>query len=85
MRTAQGRRHQIRALLAHAHAPLAGDLRYGSGGVALSDASVALHAVQLQLPATLQLGRTNDLAGRVFTAPVPSAWQSWFGVLDKKG
>ncbi|KAL7560375.1 hypothetical protein ACA910_002335 [Epithemia clementina (nom. ined.)] len=72
VRTNQGRRHMIRALLGSiGSCPVAGDLRYASSSSSsltrtatttlkntpLSDQSVALHAAQIILPPTLQLGQ----------------------------
>ena len=79
VRTQQGRRHQIRALLSQA-CPIAGDLRYGALQ-ALADQSVALHAYSLQLPLKLKLGSVEP--GRRFIAKPPPQWNAWFGVGKK--
>jgi len=80
VRTHQGARHMIRALLSQCgSSSIAGDLRY-QASQALPDQSVALHARRLQLPETLQLG---SLAQRHFIAPLPSTWNDNFGVTEE--
>lgn len=71
-----GRRHQIRAHLAHQRCPILGDPEYGgpsvlaSGGRRLEIPRVALHASRLELP-----------TGEIFEAPPPGDFQSWVSVL----
>ncbi len=53
-----GRRHQVRAHLAHVHLPILGDTRYGAPAAGPSRASrVMLHCTRLELPHPLT-GRT---------------------------
>jgi 23S rRNA-/tRNA-specific pseudouridylate synthase len=78
--TNQGTRHMIRALLAMANCPLAGDLRYGAVRP-LNDRSVALHARHLYLPDTLQLGNQANTQ-RSFCAPIPHTWNEYFGLVE---
>lgn len=67
VRTNQGARHMVRALLQ----PLAGDLRYGAHE-ALDDRSVALHARYIGVP-----GRG------AWTAPIPYQWDRYFGIREE--
>uniref|UniRef100_A0A7S2YFR3 Pseudouridine synthase RsuA/RluA-like domain-containing protein n=1 Tax=Entomoneis paludosa TaxID=265537 RepID=A0A7S2YFR3_9STRA len=82
--TQQGRRHMIRALLGQvAYCPIVGDFRYANnhhnndrfvanGGeqtIPMPDQSVALHAAQLTLPPSLQLGQPNQKRTRPTVVP----------------
>lgn len=68
-----GRPHQIRVQLASMGCPIAGDVKYGFAAP-LPDASIALHARQLQFihPVTKE--------SLVISAPLPqNDWWKWFG------
>lgn len=75
-----GRRHQIRAHLAHQGCPILGDAEYGGplalelGGRRLEVSRVALHASRLELP-----------TGEVFEAPLPEDFQGWVSALRGRG
>ena len=93
VRTSEGARHMVRALLAQVgNCPIVGDLRYwtqGRGGTGnghsdandpLGDRSVALHAHGLYFDKRrLRLGSLDTFG---FRAPVPPAWESFFGIGD---
>ena len=74
VRTREGARHMVRALLAQVGgAPICGDVRYGAS-YPLPDRSVALHASLVILPDSLVL----PLDRHDFVAPPPVEWTSWF-------
>jgi 23S rRNA pseudouridine1911/1915/1917 synthase len=78
VRTNEGARHMVRALLAQRGlCPIRGDLRYGKTGPALPDQSVALHARRVSLDPSLRLGNLDVL---VFQSPIPATWESYFGI-----
>lgn len=92
IRTHDGARHMIRALLASYGMVVAGDGRYRGRGVGaatdttptttrpaflfLPDQSVALHAHTIALPPSIPLGETLQ---RSFVAPIPALWSKVFG------
>jgi 23S rRNA-/tRNA-specific pseudouridylate synthase len=91
VRTRDGARHVIRALLSRvARMPVVGDVRYGAR-TALPDQSVALHAHRLQWPWSEHTMETAGFGGRRcrntavvpgpghVEAPIPDTWYSWFG------
>lgn len=81
VRTSEGARHMIRALLAQVGmCPIEGDLRYNSTAMTLSDQSVALHAYRIILDDRLQLG---SLKTHEFVAPIPPTWGRFFGILPE--
>ncbi|TAH37322.1 MAG: RluA family pseudouridine synthase [Planctomycetota bacterium] len=63
-----GRPHQLRAACAALGCPLVGDLKYGARAP-LPDASIALHARELEFPHP-----TQDEVVRIRAAPPESAW-----------
>ncbi len=69
-----GRKHQIRAQLAHMGCPILGDVRYGASE-ALEQRAIALHAWKLVLPHPTK-GETVDLS-----CPVPMNWP-WSAAMD---
>lgn len=72
-----GRKHQIRAQLAHAGLPIIGDRKYGSP--IPFHAGIMLHAVSLQIQHPTQ--KTPDTQKPLqlhFTAPLPKSWQQKF-------
>jgi 23S rRNA-/tRNA-specific pseudouridylate synthase len=80
IRTQQGSRHMIRALMACYGIPVAGDKRYQATDV-LGDQSVALHAYSLRLPNSLRLG---DIQQRLFSAAIPKTWDRYFGITNEQ-
>ena len=66
-----GRKHQIRAQLAHTGFTIVGDVRYGAPA-RLKSKEIALHAHSLEFehPTTKELMRLK--------APVPESWQRLF-------
>lgn len=75
VRTHQGSRHLVRALLAQVGGQaILGDLRYGRTRQALPDRSVALHARSIDLPTSLVLGADGLSQPRRFVAPIPLTW-----------
>lgn len=80
VRTSDGARHMVRALLAQVGAcPMEGDVRYDAAAAALQDQSVALHAFRVSLDTRLKLGSLKTF---YFQAPVPSTWEDYFGIQD---
>jgi 23S rRNA pseudouridine1911/1915/1917 synthase len=78
VRTSDGTRHMVRALLAQVGAcPIAGDVRYNATAAALFDQSVALHAFRVALDKRLKLGSLETFE---FQAPIPSTWEDYFGI-----
>jgi 23S rRNA pseudouridine1911/1915/1917 synthase len=73
LRPQTGRRHQLRAQLAHRGYPIFGDKRYGS--VQRFDDAIALHARQLTF---MHPTRHDSIT---LTAEVPHLWTSRFGNL----
>lgn len=67
-----GRKHQIRAQLAHRGAPVLGDLRYGSRAPFAEGRGVALHAHRLVVEHPT---RREPVA---LAAPPPAAWDELF-------
>jgi 23S rRNA-/tRNA-specific pseudouridylate synthase len=98
IKTDQGYRHMIRALLGCHGAPIAGDVRYGSV-VELVDRSVALHARRLSMPLTDKLrtlvahhSNTAETFSKytaisegccTWTAPLPPLWRGMFGISEQ--
>ena len=93
-RTSEGARHMVRALLAQVgECPILGDVRYwkpnrqSSDNDAddkgpLPDRSVALHAYGVYFDKNqLQLGSLDTFE---FKAPVPSTWESYFGIRNQE-
>mmetsp|Transcript_52398 Transcript_52398/g.126807 ORF Transcript_52398/g.126807 Transcript_52398/m.126807 type:complete len:191 (+) Transcript_52398:401-973(+) len=82
VRTNQGARHQVRALLAQVgDCPIAGDVRYGnnvlSSSQPLPDQSVALHAWKINFcDPKFKLGSMEGTIG--FEAPIPETWKTYF-------
>ena len=83
VKTKQGARHMIRAILAAYGYPLAGDLRYSPNGgssssssaaAALPDRSVALHCSRLVVDISLGSESSFDIC-----APLPATWKTYFG------
>jgi 23S rRNA pseudouridine1911/1915/1917 synthase len=80
VRTSDGARHMVRALLAQVGAcPMEGDVRYDAAAATLQDQSVALHAFRVSLDTRLKLGTLKTFD---FQAPVPSTWGDYFGIQD---
>ena len=80
VQTTLGARHMVRALLAQiGDCPIVGDVRYHPSYSApiLPDQSVALHAYRVSLDPTLKLGSLDTF---VFEAPIPSTWDTYFGI-----
>eukprot|EP00535_Pseudo-nitzschia_heimii_P010458 CAMPEP_0197192950 /NCGR_PEP_ID=MMETSP1423-20130617/26118_1 /TAXON_ID=476441 /ORGANISM="Pseudo-nitzschia heimii, Strain UNC1101" /LENGTH=334 /DNA_ID=CAMNT_0042645979 /DNA_START=322 /DNA_END=1326 /DNA_ORIENTATION=+ len=94
VRSSEGARHMVRALLAQVgDCPILGDVRYWKAGTygsriprfstdvekgPLRDRSVALHAYGLYFDKQqLKLGNLDTFE---FRAPVPSTWESLFGI-----
>ena len=82
VRTSEGARHMVRALLAQVgDCPIIGDIRYSSSNddkSPLKDRSVALHAYGVYFDKEkLKLGSLDTFE---FRAPVPSTWKSFFGI-----
>jgi 23S rRNA-/tRNA-specific pseudouridylate synthase len=82
VRTNQGARHMVRALLSHiGGCPILGDVRYGDHitNQPLSDRSVALHAWRIKfVDPKFKLG---ILTGNVeFEAPIPTTWETYFSI-----
>lgn len=67
-----GRKHQIRATLAHLGAPVLGDFRYGDDAPFADGRGVALHALRL----TLEHPTKREPV--TFVAPPPPAWAGLF-------
>ena len=94
VRTSEGARHMVRALLAQVgECPILGDVRYwkpnrqsGDNDAddkdPLPDRSVALHAYGVYFDKNqLQLGSLDTFE---FKAPVPSTWESYFGIRNQE-
>ena len=67
-----GRKHQIRAQMAHIGHPIVGDVKYGAPQ-AFKQRDIALHACMLTI--------THPVTGKemTFTAPPPALWSKRFG------
>lgn len=70
-----GRTHQIRAQLASAGLPLAGDTRYGAPALPMASPlhRVALHALRLELTGLVD----SKLVSMTFFAPLPDDLHQW--------
>ena len=79
-----GRKHQIRAQLAHAGFPIVGDRKYGSP-VPFHD-GIMLHAISLQIQHPTQKQPDSEMPLELnFKAPFPKAWLQKFpkvGMVD---
>jgi 23S rRNA pseudouridine1911/1915/1917 synthase len=67
-----GRKHQIRAQLAHRQLPICGDVKYGAPqGFVTKDIALHSHRLQFQHPSTKQ--------SMVFSCSPPRIWEKRFG------
>lgn len=66
-----GRTHQLRVQLAHAGAPILGDILYGSAATA---PRLMLHAWRITVPARAELPTLAGAPERTFVAPVPEGF-----------
>lgn len=75
-----GRKHQIRAQLAHLGHPIVNDMKYGAACSTKWDRNtIALHAWSLTIRHPIL--KPGELVGRSlrFTAPLPHMWKALFG------
>jgi len=66
-----GRTHQLRVQLAHAGAPILGDILYGSAAAA---PRLMLHAWRITVPARAELPTLPGAPERTFLAPLPAGF-----------